>query len=640
MKRIVGKDPESLSADVVQESLGRLKALFPEAVREGEADFEVLKELLGGEVVDREEKYGLNWHGKRRARQLSLTPSSGTLRPCPEESVDWDTTQNLVIEGDNLEALKLLQKSYAGRVKLIYIDPPYNTGKDFVYRDDYRDSIRNYLELTGQVDGERKRTSSRVDSSGRLHTDWLTMMYPRLRLARDLLQPDGVIFMSIDDTEHANLRTLCDEVFGGENFAGVIKRRASRKTAFLSKRMTDMCDYVIAYVRTDAAEPLTAGQVSEGTRPVFNEGNPVSVRVLREGAPAKCKDGVYRAGRYSPRSLAFELLDDLTVTNRRVVQSVRVSGPWRINQETLDETLFVTRNVGLRRTLLPSELGRAKLLNDLLDDPACYNERGFEELGSLFGASVFSNPKPIGLAKHLASAVGVKPRELILDFFAGSGTTGHAVMERNAADGGDWRYMLIQLPEELRPGSRDQEAAVQFCDSLGRPRTIAELTKERLRRAGSRVRADAPMQSCDLGFRVFRLDSSNIRVWEPEEDDLEGSLLDSIDHIRADRSEEDILYELLLKLGLDLCVPMETRRVEGRSIWCIGAGTLMACLDRKIGRVDVEPLALGIGGWQRELAPAGETTVVFRDSAFVDDVAKANMAAILEQLGFGSVRSL
>lgn len=222
MKEIVANDPETRSPDIVAENIEHLKLLFPEAFTEGKIDFEVLKQLLGGEVEEREEKYGLNWHGKRQARQFALTPSTGTLRPCPEESVDWDTTQNLMIEGDNLEVLKLLQKSYAGKVKLIYIDPPYNTGKDFIYPDDYRDNIQNYLELTGQIDGESRKLSSNTEASGRFHTDWLNMMYPRLELARNLLRDDGAIFVSIADHEVHNLRFVMDELFGPENFIATI----------------------------------------------------------------------------------------------------------------------------------------------------------------------------------------------------------------------------------------------------------------------------------------------------------------------------------------------------------------------------------------------------------------------------------
>ena len=240
MKKITANDPETCSSDVIDENIERLKALFPEVFTEGKIDFEVLKSLLGGEVDEREEKYGLNWHGKRQARQLALTPSTGTLRPCPEESVDWDTTQNLMIEGDNLEVLKLLQKSYAGKVKLIYIDPPYNTGKDFIYPDDYRDNIQNYLKLTGQTDDDNRKLSSNTEASGRFHTDWLNMMYPRLKLARNLLRDDGAIFISIADHEVHNLRCVMEDIFGEESqrfrMAGFPKRSGGMTKSAILRR--------------------------------------------------------------------------------------------------------------------------------------------------------------------------------------------------------------------------------------------------------------------------------------------------------------------------------------------------------------------------------------------------------------------
>ncbi|SRR6266542_3780331 len=640
MKKLTAKDADTKSPDPIAENIEQLKALFPEAFTEGKADFEVLKLLLGNAVDDREEKYGLNWHGKRRARQLALTPSTGTLRPSPQDSVDWATTRNLMIEGDNLEVLKLLQKSYAGKVRLIYIDPPYNTGKDFIYPDDYNDNIKNYLELTGQLDGEGRKLSSNTEASGRFHTAWLNMMYPRLKLARNLLRDDGVLFVSIDDVELGHMRSLCDEVFGPENFCGVIKRRAARKTAFLSKRMTDMCDYVVAYVRSESAAPLSSGQVSDGTRPVFNEGNSVAIRILRNGAAAKCGDGDYAVGTYAARSISFELLDELKVHSGRVVGDVRIRGPWRINQDVLDKTLFVTRNFGLRRTMLPEELEQAKLLNDLLDDNNCYNEKGSEELLNLLGVHAFSNPKPRGLIEYLSAAAGVRGEDVVVDFFAGSGTTGHALMAQNADDEANRRYILVQLPEALDPENKDQKVAADFCDKLGKPRTIAEVTKERLRRAGTRIREEHPMFAGDLGFRVFKLDSSNIRAWEPNRDDLDGALQMSIEHLKTARTEADVLYELLLKRGLDLCVPIDERAIAGKEVHSVGGGVLIACLAEKIGHSEVEPLALGIVEWREALSPAGDTTCVFRDDAFVDDVAKTNMAAILEQHGIANVRSL
>ena len=283
MNKITANDLETYSADIVSENIEHLKTLFPEAFSEGKIDFEVLKQLLGGEVDEREEKYGLNWHGKRQARQLALTPSTGTLRPYPEESVDWDKTQNLMIEGDNLEVLKLLQKSYSGKVKLIYIDPPYNTGKDFVYRDDYRDNIKNYLEWTGQIDGENRKFSSNTEASGRFHTDWLNMMYPRLKIARNLLTRDGVIFISINDEEMHNLRNICDETFGYENFCGAFVWEKKKKPSFLDRSMGTVTDYIVAYAKDRSRSPaFTAGAVEEGKKyPFNNAGNSLAVLTFR-----------------------------------------------------------------------------------------------------------------------------------------------------------------------------------------------------------------------------------------------------------------------------------------------------------------------------------------------------------------------
>ena len=639
INKITAADPETRSEDITAENLDQLRALFPEVFTEGKIEFDVLHQLLGGAVEEREEKYGLNWFGKRKARQLALTPSNGTLLPCPEDSVEWDTTQNIMIEGDNLEVLKLLLKSYAGRVKMIYIDPPYNTGKDYVYPDNYQDSIKNYQEITGQVDGGRK-LSTNAESNGRYHTDWLNMLYPRLKVAKNLLSKEGVIFISIDDSEIGNLRIVCDEIFGAENFCGVIKRRAARKTAFLSKRMTDMCDYVVAYVGSENAAPLSAGQVSDGTRPVLNAGNAESIRLLRAGSIAKCGDQVIKAGVYGAQTLSFEILDDLYVKDGKVINEVRIRGPWRINQEVLDKTLFVTRNVGLRRTMLPEELDQAKLLNDLLDDNNCYNEKGSEELKSLLGEGVFNNPKPRGLIDYLALAAGVGEQEIVIDFFAGSGTTGHALMAQSAADSVNRRYILVQLPEPLDPKEKDQKAAADFCEKIKKPRNIAELTKERLRRAAKKVKGDNPLFAGDLGFRVFKLDSSNIQAWEVDRHNLPMTLENAVQHIKTGRNEADILYELLLKLGLDLCVSIEKRTIAGKIVHSVGQGVLLVCLADQITSEEAEQLALGMVSWHKELAPAGSTICVFRDSGFADDVAKSNLAAILDQYGVSNVRSL
>ena len=634
MKKIIANDPEARSADVVAENLQHLRMLFPDAFTEGKVDFEVLKQLLGDGVDQREEKYGLNWHGKRSARQLALTPSIGTLRPYPEESVDWDTTQNLMIEGDNLEVLKLLQKSYAGKVKLIYIDPPYNTGKDFVYPDDYRDNIRNYLQLTGQIDRENRKLSSNTEASGRFHTDWLNMIYPRLKLARMLLQNDGLLFVTVDDTEVHNIRQVVNEVFGEENFIANVVWEKKYTRANDAQFFSDNHDHVLVFARSKldsklALQPRSADQRSAYTNPDGHpkgpwKATPLHAKSGRNRSPYTFKNGV----NWTPQSGTYRRFSDDTMAEMDEAGEIWFGsdgGATPARKSFLSEVKSGVTPV----TIWPQE-------------EVGHNHEANSELKDLLGQGVFSNPKPTRLIRRMIELTLSSTNEtsVMLDFFAGSGTTGHAVLNQNATDSGRRKYILVQLPEQLDATKADQRAATDFCDMLGKPRNIAELTKERLRRARKKIQDEHPMFSGDLGFRVFKLDTSNIRAWEPDREDLDGTLLESIDHIKPDRSEEDILYELLLKLGLDLCVPMQARTIAGKSVRSVGAGTLITCLDEQINGDDVEPLALGIGEWHAELAPAGDSTVVFRDSAFEDDVAKTNLAAILEQRGLANVRSL
>ncbi len=636
MKKIEANDPASQSADIVADNLLQLQTMFPEAFAEGKVQFDTLRQLLGGTVDEADEKYGLNWLGKRRARQIALTPSMGTLRPRPDESVDWATTQNLMIEGDNLEVVKLLQKSYAGRVKLIYIDPPYNTGKDFVYPDNFRDSIGNYLELTGQVEGGRKLTSN-TDSSGRFHTDWLNMMYPRLRLARGLLKDDGAIFVSLDDGEVAHLRVLMDEIFGQENFVANIiwekKFAPQNDEKFLSERH----DFVVLYAKNK--EAWQRNLLPRGEDAVARYKNP---------------DGDARGPWASSDLLRIEHRDNCVyaITSPAGTKWVPESGTsWRHPEEEMLELIrtgqvwFGTDGTSKpRRKRYLSEVSDGVVPETMWFHKDCgHNQEATQETKSLFSdvGVPFSNPKPTRLLQRvLAIGTAAKDSDIVLDFFAGSGTTGHAVYSQNAIDGGNRRYVLVQLPEVLDLEVKEQRFAAECCDKLHKPRTIAELTKERLRRAARKIRTENPMFGGDTGFRVFKLDKSNIREWNPDQEDLAQTLLDHHEHILEGRTEADIVYELLLKLGLDLCVPIESRTVAGKTVGAVGGGVLMLCLAEKISTNEVEPIAAGIVAWHKELAPAGDSTVVFRDSAFADDVAKTNMAAILAQNGLENVRSL
>ncbi len=654
MKKLTVEDPQTKSPDIVADNIKQLKALFPELVTEGpdgvSVNVDVLKQLVGDKTVaDVEEKYGLNWHGKRRARQIALTPSTGTLRPCPEESVDWDTTQNLMIEGDNLEALKLLQKSYAGKVKLIYIDPPYNTGKDFVYPDDFQDNIRNYLELTEQVDGDGRKVSSNTEASGRFHTDWLNMMYPRLKLARNLLRDDGVIFISIDDNEVDNLVKLCAEIFGEENFCGTFIWEKKKKPSFLNANMGTVTDYITCFAKSRPdSPPFAAGAVEHGKMyPFNNAGNGFQTLTFPVGCVHFfCSDQTVNAQDMSEGNIKTELLDDVVIENGRNANAFRLRGEWRYSQRKLDEFVAAGDEIAIRK--LPfrpnyvNRSGELKKTANLLShrtNGVHANEDATEELRGLFGSDVMSHPKPSGLLKYLVRTV-TDDNDIVLDYFAGSGTTAHGVWRQNSEDDSRRRFILIQLPEVLDPTIPETRAALAFCEKAGLRPTIAEICKERLRRSAKALRQGLLFGRFDLGFRVFKLDSSNIRAWAPDRDDLEKSLFDASEHIKPDRSEQDILYELLLKLGLDLCVPIERRTIADKTVHSVGAGVLMVCLAPQIAAGNVEPLAQGIVDWHQQLAPQGESTVVFRDSAFADDVAKTNLTAILQQHGLENVRSL
>ena len=680
MKKLTANDPETQSADVIAENIEYLKALFPEAFTEGKVDFEVLKQLLGCAVDEREEKYGLNWHGKRQARQLALTPSTGTLRPCPEESIDWDTTQNLMIEGDNLEVLKLLQKSYAGKVKLIYIDPPYNTGKDFVYPDDYRDNIKNYLELTGQIDSGKRKLSSNAEASGRFHTDWLNMMYPRLKLARALLLDDGMIFVSCDDNEVSNLRCLLDEIFGEENFIAqfVWNTEGHTDNQFDVKANHE---YVLLFAKNSHAVRL-GHVVDPNTREESNLWKGFAENSITKNGPENPPSEVLLPIGFPSTSEGFELprtdvpeeffteIDRQGYISRTQTKRFAVTYPIRLDAMsartgTLASPCRVVSgwanlnklHAFIQNECQPIDDNGDKLSFYLSGKGVIYYRRDREKARNILsvirgmgttekmrseleqlGIS-FQYPKPKELIKYIVQ-IGAESGGIVLDFFAGSGSTAHAVMLQNVADGEHRQFILIQLPEPLEPETRNQRGGVQLCDQLGTPRNLAEVLKERLRRTKTQIEQQGSSGTGDLGFRVFKLDTSNIRSWEPDRDNLEGTLLNSIDHIKPDRSEDDILYELLLKLGLDLCVPIETRTIAGKSVCSIGAGTLLACLAENITQEEVEPLALGIAELHKEIAPDGDSTVVFRDSAFVDDIAKTNLTAILEQSELRNIRSL
>ena len=659
MEKLESGHPDTQSKEIVAENLDRLRELFPEAFIEGKVDFDVLRELLGDAVETGDEKYGLTWHGKRKARRLALSPSTGTLRPVPEESVDWDNTQNLMIEGDNLEVLKLLQKSYAGKVKLIYIDPPYNTGNDFVYPDDFRDTIRNYQELTGQVDGGGKKVSSNTETSGRFHTDWLNMMYPRIMQARSMLGPDGLMAVHIDEHERARLEQLLDEIFGEENRLGtIIWNKGNPKGD--SRGVSYQHESLLLYTR-NAEELFRTGDLR---RPKKNAERMLSeARNIIDSAPSiaaareKFKSWVARESTLTGGERMYNRLDD----SGRVYRLVSMAWPnkkrapdeyfrplvhprtgqpcpvpergWRNPPDTmrrlLDQRLI---EFGLDETTQPQ---RIYYLDENMYEgiPSIVKFAGSDDTIFKKWSLRFENPKPVNFASDIITwLTGHASNALVLDFFGGSGTTGHATWLANERDRGDRRFIMVQLPERI--GTEGSH-------------TVADVALRRLKLASAELGSGAVSgggsgtgAGIDLGFRVFKLDSSNIRPWDPQPEDLESTLFDSVDHLKDDRTEDDILFEVLLKLGLDLTVPMKERTVAGKRVHSIGGGVLFVSLATEIRAEEAEALALGIVDWRDELDPVGEVAAVFRDSGFENDVAKSNVAAILEQHGVDTVRSL
>lgn len=626
MNKITANDPEARSADLIAANIERLKSVFPEVLVDGRINFDVLRQLLGDDLDDGDEKYGLNWHGKRLARQVALTPTSGTLRPCPEESVDWDRTGNLMIEGDNLEVLKLLQKSYAGRVKLIYIDPPYNTGNEFIYPDDFKDNISHYLELTRQVDANRRLLSSNTDTSGRFHTAWLSMMYPRLKVAWTLLSEDGCIFISIDDNEVSRLRAICDEIFGEENFVATVIWQKVYAPKNSARHFSVDHDYILAYARhADIWRPTLLPRSKEADARYRNVDNDPR-------GPWKASDltarNFYSKGRYEvvgPTGKTF---------------NSGVGRYWRQSYESFTEMAQDNRIWwGPNGDAMPQQ---KRFLSEVQDGIVPQTIWFYKDVGHTQDAkkellryvsfehneNVLNTVKPTRLIqKILEVATSDEAEDIVLDFFAGSAATGHAVLKQNRVDGGQRRFICVQMAEPLPEAEESM-------------RSLFEMGTARLRNVSKELAAsDDPVG--DVGFRVFRLDTSNIRVWDPDPDDLEGTLLDSVDHIKPERSSDDILYELLLKLGIEITLPIETREIAGKSVRATEDGTLITCLDESITGQEVEPLAQGIADWHADSSSSSESTLVFfRDSAFAGDVAKANLIAILEQRGIANVRSL
>jgi len=626
------------SHNTASDKISELLRLFPEIRTEGgKLDFDRLKLALGESVDVGRERYGMNWPGKADCFKTIQAPSMGTLRPCREESVNFDTTENLIIEGDNLEVLKLLQKSYLGKVKMIYIDPPYNTGNDFIYPDNYSESLNTYLQYTGQVDDEGRKFGSNTEADGRFHSKWMNMMYPRLYLARNLLKEDGIICISIDDHEIDNLKKLCSELFGEENFVAHIvwqKRYVSNMTA---KYLSDMHDHLIVFCRS--IESLSVNRLKRSDEQLKAYKNPDNDARGPWRAQDLSASKFYKAGQFS------------ITTPHGLVCDPPPGRYWRCNREQYDAWLEDNRIwfgvEGTARPMLKS------FLSDASDgvtpntwwphDYAGHNKEATLEIKALFdGVSPFDTAKPVKLLSRLLETFA-GDNAIILDFFAGSGTTGQAAIETATEIQANRQFILVQLPEKI------DSAKFQ---------SIADVTKERLRRVIKKIEAEHVVElkkqqrmldftnadqlatevgapkTLDLGFRVFKLDQSNFNAWnssvEHDSAKVERQLDLHIDHIRDNRTPEDILYELLLKSGFPLTTPVEQQTIEGKTVYSIAGGALMICLDGNLTLRLIRAIA--------ELKPE---RVVFLDEGFAgNDQLKANAVQTFKTKGVASFRTV
>lgn len=631
------------SLNIEQENIAKLKEIFPEVFNEDKIDFEKLQNVLGNYIDPDEEKYRFTWNGKMNALRLSQTPSTGTLRPCKEESRDWDTTQNLYIEGDNLEVLKLLQNSYLNKIKMIYIDPPYNTGNDFVYKDDFKDNITNYKKMTGQIDSEGNSTSTNKETDGRYHTNWLNMMYPRLRLARNLLTDNGVIFISIDNHEVTNLRKLCDEVFGEVNFvADFIVVRS--EGGGLAKQAVIGHDYCLVYAKCiNNFTPLGRPKDIRGkVVTIDNEDYWIETDWLRKefGKYGTCpyEEIIKYLGEEKKKEIDEGLKDNRYTLIKK--EDYHIVGRYRKVSE--DSSKFYT------------------ILKHL-------NKNGINDLKEIKMNQYFDFPKPLSLCKELvlgATFFDKKETPIILDFFSGSATTAHAVMQLNMENMTNLKFIMVQFPELTYEGKKekyidssrkeqeryiiDKETSYPLVakDSEARKRgfyTISAIGKERIKKAGDKIKeeieqenqqlklGEEPKKLPDIGFKVFKLDSSNIRKWNPDTKDLERTLLNQVDNFVEGRKEEDALYEIILKNGLPLTVPVEELNVKGKKVYSIGMGAMIVCLDNNI-TLDI---ADEIAKISTEFEDKSMVTVVFKDNGFENDSVKTNIKETLRGYGIG-----
>lgn len=637
---------DGLSMNIEQSNIDKLKTVFPECFAEGKLDIDKLLSLCGEYIDNDFEKYKFEWKGKAECLKLAQKRSTGTLRPCPEESVSFDTTQNHYIEGDNLEVLKLLQSAYYRKVKMIYIDPPYNTGNDFVYADDFADPIARYKEVTQQT------TKSNPETMGRFHTNWLNMMYPRLRLAANLLRDDGVIFISIDDNEVANLRKICDEVFGEENFVATIVVKSNPRGSMSAAEIANLHEYLLLYTKNRENANIIGFELS---KEMVSEYKYSDEKGMYRLLGLRMRGGFWRRSErpnlyfpiyVNPQNGEVSLVRDKTCTEEAfpIQPSTNEDGTWRWSKEKIMQNIsqLIGKSV-LRdgkavwdiyqKDYFDRENGRHTKAKSIWDENEINYQNGTTEIKNNFGNSgVFDYSKPVFLIKQTIKMIKYDENDIFLDFFSGSATTAHAVMQLNAEDGGNRQFICVQIPELCDEKSEAYKAGYK---------NICEIGKERIRRAGAKILAETNQQNGqlepgaeekplpDIGFRVFKLDTSNLKTWDNTpvtEDDMQ-LLLDRmngmIHRVKSDRSDSDMVYEIMLKLGVPLTYGVGKIEVNGKTAYTVGDDCLLLiCLAEDVQPEDVEAMA--------EYAPA--KVIIARDS-FADDTAMANAHYILRDRG-------
>jgi len=613
------------SHDIVADKREGLLRLFPEIRTEGgNLDFERLRLTLGEAVGIGKERYGMNWPGKAECFRTIQAPSLGTLRPCPEESVNFDTTENLIIEGDNLEVLKLLQKAYLGKVKMIYIDPPYNTGNDFIYPDNYTESLHTYLQYTGQADAEGRKFGTNTEADGRFHSKWLNMMYPRLYLARNLLRDDGAIFITIDDTEEANLRKICDELFGEEQFVASISWQKKYAVNNNYKGVASLRDIVLVYAKTSG---FVNGLLPRDEESIARYQNPDN----DPRGPWKPVDYWNMVAPEERPNLVYVIVNPTTGDEIRPDKKA-----WKFSKDVHDQHVAEKRIWWGRdgRNSVPAlKLFLADVRDGLIPhnwwphEDAGHTDEAKKELDRLFdGNAPFDTPKPLRLMTRIFQVGAIGPTDIVLDFFSGSGTTAHAALDLNAQDGGSRKFILVQLPETT--GRADYP-------------TIADICKERVRRVIRILNDDDTGKLAlnaerrpDRGFRVFKLAESNFGPWNGavsnDAESLSNQIELHVNHIRDGRTADDMLYEILLKSGFTLTTSVESLMLEGKVVHTVASGVLLICLERALNLVLI-----------RAMAEMNPERVVCLDEGFAgNDQLKANAVQIFKTKGVTSFKTV